>query len=91
MATITAIFEDSGGEISQQPPNQHLKQVAEDYIKKYGGLSLGNIDTPAFIRKAANISLKSRDGRLHREMLVEPDEKVVRFLAVLKGDLSLAG
>ena len=91
MATITAIFQGDSTDGSQQMPAGYLKRVTEDYINKYGGLSLGNIETPAFIRKVANISLRSQNGRLRREMLVEPDEKVVRFLAVLKGDLTLAG
>lgn len=46
-------------------PGEVLEQVLLDFISRFGGKSLGDLDTPSFMRRVCNVTLRSpasRDG-----------------------------
>lgn len=62
-----------------------LERAAEEYIEQNGGKTLGDIDTPSFIRKISNVTLMLPQELLQRKMIHEPDEKILELIAVLRG------
>lgn len=54
------------GEREEARQDSALEQVAEEFISKEGGKSLGDVDTPAFIRRVCNVELLAQrcDNRI---------------------------
>ncbi len=66
---------------------EDLKKIADEFLQENGGESLGDIDTPSFIRKVSNITLMppqnfSLSGK---QEVIEPDPKISSLFSVLKG------
>jgi hypothetical protein len=94
MATIRAIISIKNQQhgVNLSSPNDTLEKITEEYILKNGGVALGFIDTPSFIRKISHVTLLHKKGLPCPKMIWEPDKKIVKFLRVLgNGDLSKAG
>jgi hypothetical protein len=62
-----------------------LTCAAEEYLGEHGGKALGDIDTPAFIRKVSNVTLMPPKEFLLRKIVHEPEEKIADLIAVLRG------
>lgn len=72
-------------EIPRSENELELEKAAEEYIEEHGGQSLGDIDTPSFIRKVSNISLMPPPELLQRKAVLVPDKKILELIAVLRG------
>ncbi|MCI0470372.1 MAG: hypothetical protein L0Y73_01805 [Candidatus Aminicenantes bacterium] len=71
--------------IARSANEPELEKAAEEFIEEHGGQSLGDIDTPSFIRKVSNISLMPPPELLQRKTLLVPDKKILELIAVLRG------
>lgn len=40
---------------------ENLEKVAEEFIGEHGGRSLGDLDTPTFMRRVCNVALLSQN------------------------------
>ena len=67
---------------------EHLSGVTDQFVIAVGTKVLQDIDTPSFMRKEYGISLedteKSSSSSPSAGVVVEPDEKIVRFLSIIK-------
>jgi len=92
MALVSLKLFNTRQEYEKPRPNRELEKVAEEYIEEHGGQSLGDIDTPAFVRKVSKVALMPPKEFSRRRAVQEPDKKVLELIAVLRGDeFSLAG
>jgi len=62
-----------------------LEKIADEFVDKNGPQSLGDLDTPAFIRKMCNVAIMPPQELLKRKITVEPDLKVFDLVSALRG------
>ncbi|MCU0284882.1 MAG: hypothetical protein MUF15_00660 [Acidobacteria bacterium] len=62
-----------------------LADVADQFVMELGPEVLQDIDTPSFMRKEYNIILEDTGKSPCAGIVVEPDEKIIQFLSVIKG------
>jgi hypothetical protein len=77
---------------------EYLSEVTDQFVLAVGAKVLGDIDTPAFMRKEYGIHLEDTEKSSSSSTstsesssrsssagaVVEPDEKIIRFLSVIK-------
>ena len=63
---------------------EHLSDVTDQFVIAVGIKVLQDIDTPSFMRKEYGISLEDTEKSTSVGVVVEPDEKIVRFLSIIK-------
>jgi hypothetical protein len=69
---------------------EHLSDVTDQFVIAVGTKVLQDIDTPSFMRKEYGIRLEdtekssSSSSSSSAGVVVEPDEKIVRFLSIIK-------
>jgi hypothetical protein len=63
---------------------EHLSDVTDQFVISVGTKVLQDIDTPSFMRKEYGISLEDTEKSPSAGVVVEPDEKIVRFLSIIK-------
>lgn len=61
-----------------------LNAIVDEFMIQLGARELQDIDTPAFIRKRYNILPCFSGGAAVSRQIAEPDDKIVKFLSVLK-------
>ena len=62
-----------------------LEKIADEFVDKNGAQSLGDLDTPAFIRKMCNVAIMPPQELLKRQISVEPDPKGFDLVSALRG------
>lgn len=62
----------------------HLSEVTDQFFMELGADALQDIDTPSFMRKEYDVELEDSGRSETAGIIVEPDEKIVRFLSVIK-------
>jgi hypothetical protein len=62
-----------------------LMDVTDQFVMDLGPEVLQDIDTPSFMRKEYDVILEDTGTSPSAGTVVEPDEKIVRFLSVIKG------
>lgn len=62
----------------------NLSDVTDQFVLTMGAKILHDIDTPSFMRKENGITLGDRGKCLPSGIREEPDEKIVRFLSIIK-------
>lgn len=87
MALVNALqFSYLEEEYETPRPDRELEKVAREYVEEHGGKSLGDIDTPAFIRKNSNVTLMPTQELRRQRTVLEADKKILDLIAVLRGD-----
>lgn len=61
-----------------------LSEVTDQFFMELGAGALQDIDTPSFMRKEYGVELDDAGMSSSSGRIVEPDEKIVRFLSVIK-------
>ena len=61
-----------------------LSEVTDQFFMELGSEALQDIDTPSFMRKEYGVELEDSGMSSSSGRIVEPDEKIVRFLSVIK-------
>lgn len=70
---------------------QSLTDIADEFVMELGVQGLQDIDTPSFVRKELGVELMDSDTTRTMRQVIEPDEKITKFLAVLKrNDFAIA-
>ncbi len=62
----------------------HLSGVTDQFFMELGADALQDIDTPSFMRKEYDVELEDTGRSPSAGTILEPDEKIVRFLSVIK-------
>ncbi|MCP4219703.1 MAG: hypothetical protein GY765_34035 [bacterium] len=62
-----------------------LARLTDGYLMDRGAEVLQEIDTPAFMRKECDVYLMDDDTPPTAGAVVEPDEKIINFLTIIKG------
>jgi len=62
----------------------HLSEVTDQFFMELGAEALQDIDTPSFMRKEYGVEFEDSGRSPSAGIIVEPDEKIVRFLSVIK-------
>jgi len=60
MAITKATIFSHRQERGKLQPEEDLEKVAEEFIGQHGGKSLGDLDTPAFMRRVCQVVLLSQ-------------------------------
>ena len=63
---------------------KQLSDLADEFVIDIGAGVLQDIDTPSFVRKEYGVKLEDTGKYPRAGVVVEPDEKIVRFLSVIK-------
>ena len=66
------------------PGNDELETIADEFVGKHGPQSLGDLDTPAFIRKMCNVAMMPPKELLKRQIEVAPDPKIFDLVLALR-------
>ncbi|MCP5103873.1 MAG: hypothetical protein GY950_10865 [bacterium] len=64
--------------------NVNLNDVTDQYLMETGGNALLEIDTPSFMRREYGVALEDTGQSHTAGVILEPDEKIVNFLSVIK-------
>lgn len=62
----------------------NLSEVTDRFVMELGPEVLYDIDTPSFMRKEYNINLKEGGKSPSAGKVIEPDEKIIQFISVIK-------
>jgi hypothetical protein len=62
----------------------NLSDVTDRFVMELGPEVLYDIDTPSFMRKEYNIILDEGGKSPSAGKVVEPDEKIIQFITVIK-------
>jgi hypothetical protein len=63
---------------------RELSRLADEFVMDIGTDVLQDIDTPSFVRKEYGVTLEDTGKSPSAGVVVEPDEKIIRFLSVIK-------
>lgn len=63
---------------------RQLSRLADEWVMDIGADVLQDIDTPSFMRKEYSVKLEDAGKSSCAGVVVEPDEKIIRFLSVIK-------
>lgn len=63
---------------------QALTDIADEFVMELGVQGLQDIDTPSFVRKELGVELVDKGTSRTMRQVIEPDERITRFLSVLK-------
>jgi hypothetical protein len=63
---------------------KQLSRLADEFVMDIGTDVLQDIDTPSFVRKEYDVKLEETGRSSRAGVVVEPDEKIIRFLSVIK-------
>ncbi len=61
-----------------------LTEITDEFVMQLGVRALQDIDTPSFMRREYRVEMVGNDRPPHAGRIQEPDEKIVRFLSVIK-------
>ena len=64
--------------------NDLLNQITDSFLMTLGTNTLRDIDTPSFMRRKYGVGLPDNHRTSSSGKIVEPDEKIVNFLSVIK-------
>ena len=62
----------------------NLSEVTDRFVMELGPEVLHDIDTPSFMRKEYNIILDEGGKSPSAGKVIEPDEKIIQFISVIK-------
>ena len=62
----------------------NLADVTDQFVMELGPEVLQDIDTPSFMRKEYNVILEGTGKSPSSRMIMEPDEKIIQFISVIK-------
>lgn len=62
----------------------NLSEVTDRFVMELGPEVLYDIDTPSFMRKEYNIILDEGGKSPSAGKVIEPDEKIIQFISVIK-------
>jgi hypothetical protein len=62
----------------------NLSEETDRFVMELGPEVLYDIDTPSFMRKEYNIRLNEGGKSPSAGKVVEPDEKIIQFISVIK-------
>ncbi|MDQ1353324.1 MAG: hypothetical protein QG657_3630 [Acidobacteriota bacterium] len=62
----------------------NLSDVTDQFVMELGPEVLYDMDTPSFMRKEYNIVLDEGGKSPSAGKIIEPDEKIIQFITVIK-------
>lgn len=66
-------------------PQKELDRVADEFIDRNGPQTLGDLDTPTFIRRSFHVTLMPPKEILRQRSMILPDPKIAALVSVLRG------
>ena len=64
--------------------NNYLSQISDTFLMTLGSQALQDVDTPSFMRKEYDVKLMDTIKSQFTGLVVEPDQKIVNFLSVIR-------
>jgi len=66
-------------------PGNELEEIADEFVDRNGPHSLGDLDTPAFIRRSFHVTLMPPKEIIRQRSMILPDPKIAALVSVLRG------